>query len=149
MPISEIREQSVRQLIELGIAFLLSAAIGLEREIRHKSAALGNCIVVGTKSGAFLIISKCGFTDVLMNSFVVPNPSRLAAQIICGIGFIGAGMIFAGQDRIRGLTIAATVLLVTAVGMACGAGLRWLWLALTGAYSYRGLGFSFYPARHS
>jgi putative Mg2+ transporter-C (MgtC) family protein len=77
MPISEIREQSASQFIELGIAFLLSAAIGLEREVRHKSAALGTCIVVGTTAALILLISICGFTDVLMKGLVVLIPPLL------------------------------------------------------------------------
>ena len=143
MPISEISGQGVRQFIEIGIAFLLSAAIGLEREIRHKSAGLRTYTVVGTTAALFLLISKYGFTDVLMDGRVVLDPSRVAAQIVSGIGFIGAGIIFVGQDRIRGLTTAATVWLVTAVGMACGAGLPWLALAVTGAYFIVALVFPF------
>jgi uncharacterized membrane protein YhiD involved in acid resistance len=65
---------------------------------------------------------------------VEEDPSRVAAQIVSGIGFIGAGIIFVKQDRVRGLTTAATVWLVTGVGMACGAGLPLLALAVTFAY---------------
>jgi putative Mg2+ transporter-C (MgtC) family protein len=143
MPISEFSGQGGRQFIELGIAFLLSAAIGLEREIRHKSAGLRTYTVVGTTAALFLLISKYGFTDVLMDGRVVLDPSRVAAQIVTGIGFIGGGIIFVGQDRVRGLTTAATVWLVTAVGMACGAGLPWLGLAVTGAYFIVALIFPF------
>jgi putative Mg2+ transporter-C (MgtC) family protein len=134
MPISEISGQDLRQFIELGLAFLLSALIGLEREIRHKSAGLRTYTVVGTAAALFVLISKYGFTDVLIADRIVLDPSRVAAQIVSGIGFIGAGLIFVGQDRVRGLTTAATVWLVTGVGMACGAGLPWLALAATGAY---------------
>jgi putative Mg2+ transporter-C (MgtC) family protein len=67
----------------------------------------------------------------------------VAAQIVSGIGFIGAGLIFVGQDRVRGLTTAATVWLVTGIGMACGAGLPWLALAVTGAYFIVALVFPF------
>jgi len=134
MPISEISGQDLRQFIELGLAFLLSALIGLEREIRHKSAGLRTYTVVGTAASLFVLISKYGFTDVLIADRIVLDPSRVAAQIVSGIGFIGAGLIFVGQDRVRGLTTAATVWLVTGVGMACGAGLPWLALAATGGY---------------
>ena len=116
------------------MAFVLSAAIGLERELRRKSAGLRTYTVVGVSSALFLLISKYGFTDVLTNGTVVLDPSRVAAQIVTGIGFIGAGLIFVQGDRVKGLTTAATVWLVTAVGMACGAGLPWLGLAVTGAY---------------
>jgi putative Mg2+ transporter-C (MgtC) family protein len=134
MQISEIDGQGVKQFVELGLAFLLSAAIGMEREIRHKSAGLRTYTVVGTASALFLLISKYGFTDVLAKDLVVLDPSRVAAQIVTGIGFIGGGLIFVRGDRVNGLTTAATVWLVTGVGMACGAGLPLLALAVTVAY---------------
>src|ERR1700761_5811304 len=130
MEISEIGGQGVKQFIEIGAAFLLSAAIGLEREMRHKSAGLRTYTVVGTTSALFLLISKYGFTDVLAKDLVVLDPSRVAAQIVTGIGFIGAGLIFVREDRVNGLTTAATIWLVTGVGMACGAGLILLAVAV-------------------
>jgi putative Mg2+ transporter-C (MgtC) family protein len=126
--------QGFKQFVELGTAFLLSAAIGLEREVRHKSAGLRTYTLVGTTAALFLLISKYGFMDVLANDRVVLDPSRVAAQIVTGIGFIGAGLIFVQGDRVKGLTTAATVWLVTAIGMACGAGLPLLALAVTFAY---------------
>jgi putative Mg2+ transporter-C (MgtC) family protein len=126
--------QGIHQFVELGTAFLLSAAIGLEREIRHKSAGLRTYTVVGVSAALFLLISKYGFTDVLIEGRIVLDPSRVAAQIVTGIGFIGAGLIFVKGERVAGLTTAATVWLVTGVGMACGAGLPLLALAVTGAY---------------
>ena len=126
--------QGFKQFLELGSAFLLSAAIGLEREVRHKSAGLRTYTLVGTTAALFLLVSKYGFMDVLAKELVVLDPSRVAAQIVTGIGFIGAGLIFVQGDRVKGLTTAATVWLVTAVGMACGAGLLLLALAVTLAY---------------
>lgn len=126
--------QGFKQLLELGAAFLLSAAIGLEREVRQKSAGLRTYTLVGTTAALFLLVSKYGFMDVLAKELVVLDPSRVAAQIVTGIGFIGAGLIFIQGDRVKGLTTAATVWLVTAVGMACGAGLLLLALAVTLAY---------------
>ena len=134
MLLSATGGQGPRQLLELGSAFLLSAAVGLEREARHKSAGLRTYTIVGTTAALFLLISKYGFTDVLHSGTVVLDPSRVAAQIVTGIGFIGAGLIFVRQDRVTGLTTAATVWLVTAVGMACGAGLLLLALAVTASY---------------
>jgi putative Mg2+ transporter-C (MgtC) family protein len=130
----EMMGQGARQFADLGCAFFLSAAIGLEREIRHKSAGLRTYTVVGTSAALFLLISKFGFMDVLANDRVVLDPSRVAAQIVTGIGFIGAGLIFVRGDRVNGLTTAATVWLVTAVGMACGANLLLLALFATFAY---------------
>ena len=134
LQISEPEGQGIKQFVELGSAFVLSAAIGFEREMRHKSAGLRTYTVVGTTAALFLLISKYGFTDVLGKELVVLDPSRVAAQIVTGIGFIGAGLIFVQGDRVVGLTTAATVWLVTGVGMACGAGLPLLALAVTLAY---------------
>jgi putative Mg2+ transporter-C (MgtC) family protein len=134
MRISEIDGQGAKQFIELGTAFLLSAAIGVEREMRHKSAGLRTYTLVGTSAALFLLISKYGFTDVLVKDVVVLDPSRVAAQIVSGIGFIGAGLIFVRQDTVKGMTTAATVWVVTAIGMACGAGLPFLALGVTLAY---------------
>ena len=134
VPISEASGQGATQFIELGLAFVLSAAIGLEREFRRKSAGLRTYTVVGTSAALFLLISKYGFNDVLTKGAIVLDPSRVAAQIVTGIGFIGAGIIFVQGNRVKGLTTAATVWLVTAVGMACGAGLPWLAFAVTAAY---------------
>jgi putative Mg2+ transporter-C (MgtC) family protein len=134
MLVFQMDGQGIKQFLELGLAFVLSAAIGLEREVRHKSAGLRTYTVVGTTAALFLLISKYGFMDVLADGRIVLDPSRVAAQIVTGIGFIGAGLIFVQGDRVKGLTTAATVWLVTGVGMACGAGLPLLALAVTFAY---------------
>jgi putative Mg2+ transporter-C (MgtC) family protein len=134
MPIFDTTGQGARQFIELAIAFFLSATIGLEREIRNKNAGLRTYTIVGTAAALFLLISKYGFTNVLAEGRVVLDPSRVAAQIVSGIGFIGAGIIFVREDKVQGLTTAATVWLVTGIGMACGAGLPLLALAVTLAY---------------
>ena len=134
MPFFQADGQGLKQFAELGTAFLLSASIGLEREIRHKSAGLRTYTVVGTTAALFLLISKYGFMDVLADGRVVLDPSRVAAQIVTGIGFIGAGLIFVRGDSVKGLTTAATTWLVTGVGMACGAGLPLLAAAVTIAY---------------
>jgi putative Mg2+ transporter-C (MgtC) family protein len=126
--------QGIKQLLELGSAFVLSALIGLEREVRHKSAGLRTYTVVGMAAALFMLASKYGFTDVLRNGSVVLDPSRVAAQIVTGIGFIGAGLIFVQGNRVTGITTAATVWLVTGIGMACGAGLLQLAIAVTFAY---------------
>jgi putative Mg2+ transporter-C (MgtC) family protein len=141
MLIQDIDGQSVKQFIELGAAFVLSAAIGLERELRRKSAGLRTYTVVGTSAALFMLISKYGFMNVLAEGRVVLDPSRVAAQIVTGIGFIGAGLIFLREDRVQGLTTAATVWLVTAIGMACAAGL--LLLALAGTFAYFIVAFVF------
>jgi putative Mg2+ transporter-C (MgtC) family protein len=119
------------QLAELALAFILSASIGLEREIRQKSAGLRTYTLVGFSSALVMLVSKYGFTDILESGRVVLDPSRIAAQIVSGIGFIGGGLIFVRKDIVRGLTTAATVWLTATVGMACGAGLPILAVAVT------------------
>ena len=126
--------QSTVQLAELGLAFLLSALIGLEREIRQKSAGLRTYTIVGFASCLIVLISKYGFTDILEQNRVVLDPSRVAAQVVSGIGFIGGGVIFVRKDLVRGLTTAATIWLTSAIGMACGAGLPLLAIAATAGH---------------
>src|ERR1700723_1899942 len=109
------------QLGELGLAFVLSALIGVEREIRHKSAGLRTYTLVGFSSALIMLVSKYGFTDVIQAGRVVLDPSRVAAQIVSGIGFIGGGVIFVRKDIVRGLTTASIVWLTAAIGMAGGA----------------------------
>jgi putative Mg2+ transporter-C (MgtC) family protein len=122
------------QLGELFLAFLLSALVGLEREIRQKSAGLRTYTLVGVSAALFMLISKYGFMDVLRNDRVVVDPSRVAAQIVSGIGFIGGGVIFMRRDVVRGLITAASVWLTAALGMACGAGLPILAIATTAGH---------------
>ncbi|MGH6798117.1 MAG: MgtC/SapB family protein, partial [Roseiarcus sp.] len=89
--------------------------------------------LVGLASALIILISKYGFTDILADRRVVLDPSRMAAQIVSGIGFIGGGVIFVRKDLVRGLTTATTIWVTSAVGMACGAGLPLLAIAVTGA----------------
>ena len=110
------------QASELVLAFLLASLIGLEREMRQKSAGLRTHTLVGVGSALFMLVSKYGFTDVLGDD-VVLDPSRVAAQIVSGIGFIGGGIIFVRRDVVSGLTTAASIWLTAAVGAAAGAGL--------------------------
>jgi len=126
---------------ELGLALLLSAIIGLEREMRQKNAGLRTYTLVGIGAALFMLVSKYGFTDVLQPGRVVLDPSRVAAQIVTGIGFLGAGIIFVRQDSVRGLTTAAGVWVTAAVGAAAGAGLPVLAVVSTGIYLVVALAF--------
>jgi putative Mg2+ transporter-C (MgtC) family protein len=118
----------------IGLALVLSASIGLDRELRQKSAGLRTYTLVGVGSALFMLISKYGFFDVLKPGEVVLDPSRVAAQIVSGIGFLGAGLIFVRRDSVRGLTTAAGVWLTAGVGAAAGASLPVLSIATTVAY---------------
>ncbi|KAJ5083110.1 hypothetical protein N7532_012153 [Penicillium argentinense] len=115
--------QTWSQFGQLLVAAGLSATIGTERELQHKSAGLRTNTLVGIGAALFMLISKFGTLDVLNRYLVVLDPSRIAAQIVSGIGFIGGGIIFKQRNEIRGLTTAAAVWLSAAVGAACGAGL--------------------------
>jgi putative Mg2+ transporter-C (MgtC) family protein len=126
--------QTLIQLGELSLALVLSTAIGLEREFRMKSAGLRTHTLVGVAAALIMLVSKDGFSDVLQKDLVVLDPSRVAAQIVTGIGFIGGGLIFVQRDIVRGLTTAAAVWLTASVGMACGAGLPILAIFVAGAY---------------
>lgn len=122
------------QVADFGLAFLLSGVIGLEREWRHKSAGLRTYTVVGLGAALFTLISKYGFSDVLAEGRVVLDPSRVTAQIVSGLGFIGGGVIFVHRGSVKGLTTAAGIWLTAAVGAACAAGLPVLATLATAAY---------------
>ncbi len=114
------------QLGEPALAFVLSSLVGLEREIRQKAAGLRTDTLVGVAAALFMLISKYGFTDTLAPGRIVLDPSRIAAQVVSGIGFIGGGVIFMRRDVVRGLTTAASVWL-TAPGPACAEGCWTRW----------------------
>lgn len=117
--------QSWPQALALLAALFLCSLIGLERELRQKAAGLRTHTLVGLGAALFMVVSKYGFGDVTGQESVAFGPSRVAAQIVSGIGFIGGGLIFVRRDMVRGLTTAAVVWVSAAVGTACGAGL-WL-----------------------
>jgi putative Mg2+ transporter-C (MgtC) family protein len=123
-----------RVLLDLLLALVLCTVIGIERELAAKSAGLRTHALVGVGSAAFMLVSKYGFGDLLDLEHVALDPSRIAAQIVSGIGFIGGGLIFVRRDAVRGLTTAATVWVAAAVGTACGAGLPLLAVAGTGVH---------------
>ncbi|MFF1284781.1 MgtC/SapB family protein [Streptomyces sp. NPDC058299] len=123
--------QGPRQLAELGLALVLSSLIGWERAAQQKSAGLRTHTLVGIASALMMEVSQHGFSAVLGLENVSFDPSRVAAQIVSGIGFIGGGLIFVRRDAVRGLTTAATVWLTCAVGMACGGGLSLLAVVVT------------------
>ncbi|MEN9447908.1 MAG: hypothetical protein RJA25_1198 [Bacteroidota bacterium] len=111
-------------LIRLTLASLFGALIGLERERKHWSAGLRTHMMVCVGSCLIMIVSAFGFSDILGKEHVVLDPSRIAAQVVSGIGFIGAGTIlFLKQGTIRGLTTAAGLWTVAAIGLATGSGL--------------------------
>jgi len=109
-------------LARLAVATALGAAIGLERELDEKAAGLRTHMLVAAGSALFTLISAYGFSEFIGHDRVSFDPSRIAAQIVTGIGFLGAGVIFRSGFNVRGLTTAASLWLVAAIGMAAGAG---------------------------
>jgi putative Mg2+ transporter-C (MgtC) family protein len=134
--------QGSRQIIELFAALGLTALIGLEREIQGKSAGLRTQTIVGTSAALIMLVSKYGFGDVLVAGTVMVDPSRVAAQIVTGIGFLGAGLIVTRRGAVHGLTTAAAVWESAAIGMAAGAGLLLLAITVTGMHFIIVLGFA-------
>lgn len=114
----------------LGTSVLLCGIIGLERQVSQKSAGIRTHTLVGMGSAGFTLVSAYGFASVTGGSDHI-DPSRIAAQIVSGVGFLGAGVIFMRRDVVRGLTTAATIWVSAAVGTACGAGLVALATAMT------------------
>jgi putative Mg2+ transporter-C (MgtC) family protein len=115
------------------VAAVLGAGIGLEREIHEHPAGMRTHLLVSLGSGIFTILSIYGFEGISAAG-VSPtvDPTRIAAQIVSGIGFLGAGAILKYGTSIRGLTTAASLWTTAAIGMAAGAG-EWL-IAVVGAF---------------
>ncbi len=110
----------VYMLPEIAVAVVLSMAVGLERQLRSKNAGVRTHALVGVGACLFMLVSKYGFFDLLGTEAITVDPTRVAAQIVSGIGFLGAGIIVFRSDAVRGLTTAASIWLVAAVGMAAG-----------------------------
>jgi putative Mg2+ transporter-C (MgtC) family protein len=111
-------------LLRLALAAVLGGLIGVERELREREAGLRTHLLVALGSALFTIVGAYGFHDFLESgeSVVRADPTRIAAQIVTGIGFLGAGAIIRQGFSVRGLTTAATLWVVAAVGLAAGAG---------------------------
>jgi putative Mg2+ transporter-C (MgtC) family protein len=120
-------------LARLAIAAGLGAAVGFERELRDREAGIRTHLLVSLGSALFTIVSAFGFHEFLVagGNVVRADPTRIAAQIVTGIGFLGAGAIIREGLSVRGLTTAATLWVVAAIGMASGAGYYWPAVAAT------------------
>jgi putative Mg2+ transporter-C (MgtC) family protein len=112
------------ELLRIVLAAGLGAAVGLEREVREHEAGLRTHMLVAVGSALFTLVSAYGFSEFFAQTGpVVPvDPTRIAAQIVTGIGFLGAGAIIRQGMNVRGLTTAATLWAVAAIGLASGAG---------------------------
>ena len=117
-------EVQIDILVRVTVALLLGAIVGIEREYRGHPA--------GVRTLAMVSVGSCIFTAAGLFLFPghMTDPTRIAAQVVTGVGFLGAGAIFRAQDGVKGLTTAATVWVVAAIGMATGFG---LYVLATGA----------------
>jgi putative Mg2+ transporter-C (MgtC) family protein len=120
-------------LLRLAVALVLGALVGLEREQKERGAGMRTLALVSLGSALFTIISAYGFITLLAIPRITLDPTRIASYIVAGIGFLGAGTIFLSResDKVKGLTTAAAIWVMAAVGMTCGAGLLWEAFAAT------------------
>ena len=112
-------------IIAILLCVILSGAIGLERQKRGRNAGLRTHLLVGVGSCIIMIISIYGFPEIIAivdgkEQLYSRDVARLAAQVIAGVGFLGAGAIIHKNSGARGLTTAATIWIVMAIGLACG-----------------------------
>jgi putative Mg2+ transporter-C (MgtC) family protein len=119
-------------ILRLSLAAFFGSVIGIERERKNWAAGLRTHMMVCLGAALTMIVSTYAFIDVLGNDHIMLDPSRIAAQVISGIGFIGAGTIlFLRQGVIRGLTTASGLWTVAAIGLATGGGMYFAALVAT------------------
>jgi len=109
---------SVDILVRLSAACILGGAIGMQREGANRPAGFRTHVLVALGSALIMLISVHGFGDVGR----IQDPARIAAQVVSGIGFLGAGTIMKSGSSITGLTTAASLWVVAGIGLSCGAG---------------------------
>lgn len=112
--------EEILLVVRVVYAGLLGIVFGIERMIREKDAGIRTHFIVAVGAALMMIVSKYGFTDAIGRA---ADPSRMASQIVSGVGFLGAGMIIYQRESLHGLTSAAGIWLTAGVGMAVGAGM--------------------------
>ncbi len=117
--------------LRLLVAGILGAVVGLDREYRAKEAGYRTHFLVSLGSALIMIVSQYGFQEIIKESSVTLDPSRVAAQVVSGIGFIGAGTIIFQKQIVRGLTTAAGLWATAGIGLAIGSGMYMLGIAST------------------
>ena len=112
-------------LLRLAVSLVLGAVIGFEREQKEHAAGLRTLALVSLGCALFTIISAYGFIELLTIPHTTLDPTRIASYIVAGIGFLGGGTIFLSRqnEKVKGLTTAATIWVIAAVGIACGIGM--------------------------
>jgi putative Mg2+ transporter-C (MgtC) family protein len=112
-------------LLRLAVAAGLGGAIGIERELREREAGFRTHLLVSVGAALFTLVSAYAWSDFRFGGGITFDPTRVAAQVVTGVGFLGAGAIIRQGLVVRGLTTAATLWVVAAIGMAAGAGFYW------------------------
>ena len=118
-------------ILRLFLAGIMGAIIGLDREYRAKEAGYRTHFLVSLGSALIMIVSQHGFSEILDTPNVNLDPSRIASQVVTGIGFIGAGTIILHKQIVRGLTTAAGIWATSGIGLAIGAGMYALGISAT------------------
>ncbi|WP_312242799.1 MgtC/SapB family protein [Pantoea sp.] len=113
----------IDMLIRIAIAGILGGLIGLERQLHAKEAGLRTHILVAIGSAMFMLVSKYGFADMLDKDHISFDPSRIAAQVVSGMGFLGAGTIIIQKQIVKGLTTAAGLWVTASIGLVIGSGM--------------------------
>jgi len=114
----------------LALAMLLGVLVGAEREYQGKAAGMRTHALIAVGAALFVAAGRFGFDEVVPGTPGI-DPARIAAQVVAGVGFLGAGVIFVQRNLVFGMTTAASIWVTTAIGMACAAGLPLLALAVT------------------
>lgn len=117
--------------LRLVLATACGMVIGYERENRNKEAGIRTHAIVALGAALIMIVSKYGFVDVLRLQNYVLDPSRIAAQVVSGVGFLGAGIIFRENRSVSGLTTAAGLWATAGAGMAIGSGIYYVGIPAT------------------
>ena len=125
--------QTLEFFFRILLAGVFGAAIGFERTRRFKEAGIRTHVIVCTASALMMLVSKYGFVDFpapggLFSEMRPADPARIAAQVVTGISFLGAGVIFKNGSTVKGLTTAAGIWATAGIGLAVGAGMYWLGL---------------------
>ena len=128
--------QTLEFFLRIIIAGIFGATIGFERTRRFKEAGIRTHVIVCTASALMMLVSKYGFVDFpapggLFTEMRPADPARIAAQVVTGISFLGAGVIFKNGSTVKGLTTAAGIWATAGIGLAVGAGMYWLGLFTT------------------
>lgn len=122
-PVLDSLKFQLPYILRVIVACLCGAAIGYERSVRQKDAGIRTHVIVALGSALMMVVSKYGFFDVILTDSVSVDASRIAANIITGISFLGAGVIFVKNASIKGLTTAAGIWATSGVGIAIGSGM--------------------------